>query len=174
MRRALCVQRLLGDLLAGQPKRIQDAESAYRAAIDEGDELALLALADLQAHDGRRVEAERTYGNAIKAGVEGAHAKLALLLAQQSGREEDAVAAARVTIADGDDVRGHFLLGFVFSRLAGREDDAEAAYRFAIDRGFTAAEEYLALLLKRQPGREAEADEANRRYKKWVETKANI
>jgi hypothetical protein len=162
--REMRLQRSIADLMAKQPGRAEDAERSYRAAIADGDEEALLGLANLLAFgkQARQTDALQIFQDAIAAGVRVASVGLARLLAELPGRELEAESAGKAAVAAGFEDLGSFFVGFALARVPGREADAEAAFRYAIDKGLGAAAYSLAMLLERQDGRSAEAEQAYR------------
>ena len=163
--------------------------AAIAAGDDEAlGELAYLLACDVD----RRDESEVYCLQAIAAGQTWVYETLASILVEQAGRERDTVAACRAAIADGSTIAHGYLgsalrriqgreqeaeQAFRAAIAAGDErwyelleiyigqrrlGEAEGVCREAIERGRDDANEFLAWLLCRQPGREREAEAAAR------------
>ncbi len=149
----------LGLLLSRQEGREDDAEQAYRQALDAGGTRAWMSLGDLLSRQvGREDDAEHAYRQALHAGDAFAPFNFGAFL-ERKGRWADAEEVYRHAI-DAGDSEAWVDLGRLLSRQGGREDDAEYSLRRAIDAEFFEAWMYLADLLSRQEGREQEAKQA--------------
>jgi tetratricopeptide (TPR) repeat protein len=135
--------------------RLDEAEEAYRTAIDEGDEAAILSLADMiLVRPERQGEAEELINRAVAAEVPSAYYVLGKLLARQPGREREAEAALAAETHPSLKSLALFELAHLLEGIPGREDDVEEALRSS---GSPAASMELAAILLREPGRHDEA-----------------
>jgi len=129
----------LGNLLAAQAGRAEEAEAAYRRAIalDAKDAWPWNSLGYLlAAQAGRAAEAEAAFRRAIELDAKFAQPwnNLGNLLADQAGRAAEAEAAYRRAIAlDAKDALPWNNLGILLADQGGRAAEAEAAYRRAIE-----------------------------------------
>lgn len=135
--------RMIGFGLS-QAGRLDEAERAYRKAIDVGDLGANSNLGTVLAKTGRIAEALEAYRAALTANVEGAHFNLGTLLFKE-GRLTEAESHLRMAAAEGDK-KAPLNLGTVL-RQQGRVDEAIEMYRQAIAVGDTEGYEALGGLL---------------------------
>lgn len=148
----------LGRLLAKQPGRADEAEQLLREALANGQEEARNALAQLIFDTGgpdRWAEAEELFDQAAANGDFKAINNLAILR-HREGRVDDAVALwALAAEANGGSSWSNYGLALA---LLGRLDEAENAFKRALECGVHNVAADLARILRKQPGREAEAE----------------
>ena len=111
-----------GNLLAEQPARYEEAERAYRRALDAGDTQAHNNLAQLLTEMGRLDEAEIEYRRGIRAGDLKAQRDLGLFL-HEEGRFDEAAKELNKALAAGDS-QVHLDLADLFEET-GRTEDAQ-------------------------------------------------
>jgi tetratricopeptide (TPR) repeat protein len=154
--------RCRGSVLARQPGREAEAESAFRDAINAGDREAYVDLGALLANQpSREQEAERAFRVAAEAGLDSGTANLGHFLVGQPGREAEAEQLVRKAIDAGVKVL-YLDLGRLLAKQPGRAQEAEQALHEAIATGASEAHECLGWLFEQQPGREQEAESVYR------------
>lgn len=112
---------------------------------------------------GRKAEAEEAYREAILAGDNQAHLQFAALLANQTGREQEAEREFRLATEADVDGEATYYFGRFLAQQSGRETEAEELFRAAIERGVKEAYYNLGLLLADKLGRAREAEQAFKR-----------
>lgn len=160
----------LGNLLQVHLGRYEDAEAAYRRAIelDPADALPWNNLGDLlRYHLGRYDEAEEAYRRAIELDADYARPWFGLgsLLRDPLGRYDEAEAAyRRATGLDPAYALPWYNLGNLLQVHLGRYDEAEAAYRRAteLDPAYALPWNNLGSLLQYHLGRYEDAEAAYR------------
>jgi Tfp pilus assembly protein PilF len=137
---------------------VENAEEAYRTAVNAGDVAAMNTFGVFLRHRGRPLEAERMLLRAARAGDELAPMNLVALHWEVS---EDPRAALRIAEEWADESRPSTLLGLAFIRAAMRRyDEAEQLYRRAAELGAYRGHIEYSLFLQevRQDGEAAERE----------------
>jgi tetratricopeptide (TPR) repeat protein len=133
-----------------------ELEESLRDAIADGEDEAYADLGQLLSLQGRHDEAEACFRSAAQAGHFDALLSVAMLNGAR-GRMVEAEQALRLAALAGN-ANAQLLLGALLTRTD--PEQAEAAYRAAIDGGLSNGWCGLALVLRDQPGREADYHEA--------------
>lgn len=159
----------LGNLLAKQPNRADEAEASYRKAIDIDPDQAIawVGLGNLLANQPHRIaDAEAKYRKAIEIDPFNTYAlhNLGVSLTKQSNRTSEAADTFRKAIdLNPDDATGWIGLGLALQ--PDHKDEAEVAFRKAVELDPTdsVAWTFLGLILAEQPDRADEAEAACRK-----------
>ena len=162
-----------GNLLKERLGKFEEAEQAYRRAIDldPTDANPWYCLGNLSVQTGKSEDAETAYYRAIDLDPKFSYpwSGLGNLLSAQTGKSEKAEKAYRRAIElDPSSSTPWNGLGILLAKQPGRSEDAESAARRAIDLDpkLSSAWCILGILLADQPGRSKEAEDA---YRKAIE-----
>lgn len=135
-----------------------ELERRVAELVEQGDGEALTALTLELFRSGRLDRAERAARGAVAAGARDANALLGMVL-DRGGRLQEAEVAYRNAIAEGEDQALVHLADMLLLDEE-RRDEVDRLLRLAVEREVLSAWYVLGKLLRRQPGREAEAEAA--------------